>query len=109
MAWDEGEIARDLLQNFRDANKHRMHEISIVVHGETVLVEGPAPCDIERLFYLGSDKDPDDDDIGRFGEGFKAAAVCLVRDHKIEPVFGSGKRLARIRAASTAVMDTLVP
>ena len=109
VAWDEGEIARDLLQNFRDANKDRMHEISIAVDGDAVLVEGPAPCNIERLFYLGSDKDPDAGDIGRFGEGFKAAAVCLVRDHRIEPVFGSGKSLARIRAANQAAAEKLVP
>jgi hypothetical protein len=109
VAWDDGEIARDLLQNFRDANKDRMQEITITVEGGAVVLEGPAPCDIERLFYLGSDKDPDTGDIGRFGEGFKAAAVCLVRDHNIEPVFGSGKKLARIRAASKAVRGNLLP
>ena len=48
IAWDEGEIARDLLQNFRDANKDRMQEITIAVDGDAVMVRGPATCEIER-------------------------------------------------------------
>jgi hypothetical protein len=106
VVWDEHEIARDLLQNFRDANKHRMDQISVHAEGALVVVYGPVSFAIERLFYLGSEKDPDAGDIGRYGEGFKAAATCLIRDHHVEPIFASGKALARVRADGKVVADT---
>src|SRR5207247_66860 len=77
VAWDEEYIARDLMQNFFDANRDRLDEVRVEVNGSDVRVCAPAAFNLERLFYLGSEKG--DDDIGQYGEGFKVAATCLLR------------------------------
>jgi len=51
--WDEENIARDLLQNFYDANRGELGRVTIVAGGEVVRVAGPAAHDLEQLFYLG--------------------------------------------------------
>lgn len=56
----------------------------MVVEDTKVTISGPAAFDLLRLFYLCSEKG--DEDIGQYGECFKAAAVCLLRDHGIEPI-----------------------
>jgi hypothetical protein len=75
--WDEDMIARDLLQNFFDADRDRLDQIRITVNGPTASVTAPTAYDLKRLYYLGSTKGPDD--IGQYGEGFKAATVSLFR------------------------------
>lgn len=102
--WDEEYIARDLLQNFFDANRNRLPEVKVLVQGNTVTVHGPAPMELERLFYLGSEKG--DDDIGKYGEGFKVAAVCLLRDHDIHPIVASGTDVLCIRMDPEQVAGT---
>jgi hypothetical protein len=83
------------MQNFFDANRANPDEILVSVEGADVIVTAPAEFELARLFYLGSEKGGDD--IGQYGEGFKAAAVCLLRDHKIEPIALSGKQVVYIR------------
>lgn len=103
--WDEEAIARDLLQNFYDANRENLDAVKVAVKGHRVEVSAPATFELDRLFYLGSEKDRDEN-VGQFGEGFKAAALCLVRDHEIEPVVISGAKAVRIRASEEAVRGT---
>lgn len=86
--WDEEAIARDLLQNFYDANREELDSVKVAVKGLRVEVSAPARFELERLFYLGSEKDRDEN-VGQFGEG------CLVRDHEIEPVVISGGKAVR--------------
>jgi hypothetical protein len=93
--WSPTLIARDIMQNFFDANRENPVEIQVRVEGADVVVTAPAEFELARLFYLGSEKGGDD--IGQYGEGFKAAAVCLLRDHKIEPIAISGKQVVYIR------------
>jgi hypothetical protein len=102
--WDEEFIARDLLQNFFDANRDRLPEVKVTVESSTVTVFGPAPMELERLFYLGSEKG--DDDIGKYGEGFKVAAVCLLRDHDIHPIVVSRDDVLCIRMDPEQVAGT---
>ena len=102
--WDEEFIARDLLQNFFDANRDRLAEVKVTVESSTVTVFGPAPMELERLFYLGSEKG--DDDIGKYGEGFKVAAVCLLRDHDIHPIVASRDDVLCIRMDPEQVAGT---
>jgi hypothetical protein len=102
--WDEEFIARDLLQNFFDANRDGLAKVKVAVEGSTVTVFGPAPMELERLFYLGSEKG--DDDIGKYGEGFKVAAVCLLRDHDIHPIVASRDDVLCIRMDQEQVAGT---
>src|SRR5262245_12926889 len=76
--WDAAMVARDLMQNFVDANRAAFDAITIRQVKGSVAISAPAEFDLHRLYYLGSEKEADD--IGQFGEGFKAAAVCVLRD-----------------------------
>jgi hypothetical protein len=106
--WDEIYIARDLMQNFFDANRDRLEAVKVLqanLHGrQEVIISAPSPFNLERLFYLGSEKS--DDDIGQYGEGFKVAATCLLRDHNIMPVVISGNDVVCLRVADKSVADT---
>lgn len=102
--WDEVYIARDILQNFFDANRDRLTEVSVKADGKDVSVTAPVPFNLERLFYLGSEKGTDD--IGQYGEGFKVAATCLLRDHSVDIIAASGNQFLRLRIAEHAVRDT---
>jgi len=102
--WNEAQIARDLLQNFYDANRDELQAVSATLNGGDVRIAGPAGFDLERLFYLGSEKTRDD--IGQYGEGFKAAAMCLLRDHGVSPVGVSGKMLVHVRLADSFAANT---
>lgn len=95
--WDSWHIARDLLQNFYDANKDRVSDIAITRQGRTVCVDAPEPFDLKHLFFIGSHKGADD--VGQYGEGFKVASVCLLREHGIAPIAQSGRDVLRIRTA----------
>jgi hypothetical protein len=102
--WDENYIARDLMQNFFDANRERLGDVQVLVHGNTVEITAPAEFELARLFYLGSEKGGDD--VGQYGEGFKAAAVCLLRDHNIEPIVISGDQVVYLRIENQKVAGT---
>ena len=102
--WDEVYIARDLMQNFYDANRERLAEVHVELQGPNVRITAPAPFNLEPLFYLGSEKG--EDDVGQYGEGFKAAAICLLRDHGVTPVAASGQDVLSLRIAEQAVADT---
>lgn len=108
--WDEEAVARDLMQNFYDANRDDLEKVVVRREkGNVVVVEAPAVFELDRLLYLGSEKDKDEN-VGQYGEGFKAAVLALIRDHKIEPVVVSGDHATRIRASEKAVEGTkLIP
>lgn len=96
--WDEGQIARDLMQNFHDGNKGVGGVKIDRLNQEAVAIFGPNEFNVEKLFYLGSEKSKEDGDVGGFGEGFKAASVGLVRDFGVCPICISGRRGLRVRA-----------
>jgi hypothetical protein len=102
--WSEIYIARDLMQNFFDANRDQLAKVQVLVEGTKVTISGPAQFELARLFYLGSEKG--DGDIGQYGEGFKAAAVCLLRDHGIEPIAISGDQIVYLRVNSEKISGT---
>jgi len=103
--WDEDMIARDLMQNFFDANRERIEEVRIDVDHRHVTVTAPAEFNLERLYYLGSEKGKED--VGQYGEGFKAASVCLLRKYPDALlVVGSGPDVVRIRVEDTPIEDT---
>jgi hypothetical protein len=102
--WNEMQIARDVLQNFYDGNKDQLDKVKVTMHQSDVWIDAPAQFKLERLFYLGSEKTSDD--IGEYGEGFKAATVCLLRDHGVNPVGISGTNMVHVRLSPKAVDET---
>jgi hypothetical protein len=102
--WDEVYIARDLMQNVFDANRECLYAVRVEQQGADVRISAPSPFNLERLFYLGSEKGAND--IGQYGEGFKVAATCLLRDHGVTPVAASGRDVLCLRVAAEAVTDT---
>jgi hypothetical protein len=103
--WDEQYIARDILQNFYDANKDEVDKINISIEKRNnIVISAPAEFNIQQLFYLGSQKT--EEDVGQYGEGFKAACVCLLRDHNLTPVAITGQDVYHIRLSETPVAGT---
>jgi len=102
--WDEDFIARDLLQNFYDANRDQVESIRVSVDGLRATISAPTGYNLERLFYLGSEKQAGD--IGQYEEGFKAAATCLLRDYRVTPVARSDNQIVVLRIAETPVAGT---
>src|SRR5262249_41420361 len=82
----------------------RLDQVSVDVLGADVLVTAPVPFSLERLFYLGSEKG--EDDVGQYGEGFKVAATCLLRDHAVAPIVASGRHVVLLRLAAQTVGNT---
>ena len=101
--WDETMIARDIMQNFYDANRGQVNEIKISHTGGTVEITAPASFNLDRLLFLGSEKGSED--VGEYGEGFKAAAVCLLRGH-VTPVAYSDNRVLCLRVAEEPAQNT---
>ena len=102
--WDEVLIARDIMQNFFDANRTQLDKVKTLTEGTKVTISAPASFNLKRLFYLGSEKSRDD--IGQYGEGFKAAIMCLLRDHRVEPIAVSGNDIVYFRIAKEPVQGT---
>jgi hypothetical protein len=102
--WSEELIARDLMQNFFDANRKQLDKIVVTAQRNHVSVAAPASFDLHHLFFLGSEKG--DDDVGQYGEGFKAAAVCILRRQGTLLLAASGKIGVIIRLADEAVVGT---
>lgn len=102
--WDEQYIARDILQNFFDANRSNVHNIDIKTNGSVIEICAPAAFNLKELFYLGSKKG--DDDVGQYGEGFKAAAMCLLRDHRVVPLMICENSVVCMRVAHMPVENT---
>ena len=102
--WDESYIARDLMQNFFDANRNELDAVQVEALKSTVFVRAPASFNLERLFYLGSEKGAED--IGQYGEGFKVAAACLLRDPGVTPIAISGTEAVALRVSTEPVPGT---
>jgi hypothetical protein len=96
--WDEELVARDLMQNFFDANRDQVSEIKVTTAEGTVTVSAPSQYDLERLYFLGSEKGAED--VGQYGEGFKAAATCVLRSGGTFLAAASGRKVLRIRVDS---------
>ena len=101
--WNEDFIARDLLQNFYDANRDNVAGIRVLVDGSRVTIAAPKGYNLERLFYLGSEKQSSD--VGHYGEGFKAAATCLL-DFRVTPVAMSDNQIAVLQISDEPVAGT---
>ena len=106
--WGHDYIARDILQNFRDANLNDIDKIDIKVHDDQILVSAKNSFDIRKLFYMGSNKSGDDETIGEYGEGFKAACVSMIKLGINDPISISGDN-AIIISVGKAVVENMRP
>lgn len=102
--WSEELIARDLTQNFFDANRQALDKVAVTPNGTQVRIEAPATFDLHRLFYLGSEKGTED--VGQYGEGFKAATVCILRRTGTSVMAASGRSAVVIRLSEEPAQGT---
>lgn len=102
--WNPDYIARDLIQNFFDANRGQVEEIKVTQGKSSVRINAPAEYDLKRLYFVGSEKGQDD--IGQYGEGFKVAAVCILRHHGTAILAASGKNAVVISLGEPAIAGT---
>ena len=77
--WNEELIARDIIQNFRDANLDNINDVEIKINKDLVCVKATNEFDLRELFFVGSNKKDDPNTIGQYGEGFKAAIVSMIK------------------------------
>jgi hypothetical protein len=105
--WDEPMIARDILQNYRDSNVDNMSTIKVDVNKTTVTITAPAEFNLQRLFFVGSEKT--EISIGEFGEGFKVSCLCALRDFNTEIIASSGDHATRIRIGDRVKNTNLKP
>ncbi len=83
--WDQYKIFRDYIQNFYDALGYRKFKDFDHYYNESdeeLVMRAPSSFKKEWLLYLGvsSKRESEGDYAGRFGEGFKIAALCSLRD-----------------------------
>ncbi len=102
--WPEDYIARDLMQNFFDANRKQLDRIEVLAKPGLVTIAAPSEFDLKRLYFLGSEKS--EDDVGQYGEGFKAAAVCLLRNLNVPIAAVSGNHAVVIRVDDLPAGET---
>lgn len=91
--WSRETAARDVVQNFYDeVGDFAQVAIEIDDQQKTVRVSGPSTFDVAYLRYLGATtkQAPERRTAGGFGEGFKMAALVLLRDFACEVTAGAG-------------------
>lgn len=109
--WDGRMCARDLFQNFFDAATESNLKVSDIQDNlsEEDLFHYYIPeaiFDINRLYYLGSEKDGVNS-VGQVGEGFKLASLTLLRDFKVRIFAASGDSMVEIKLASKRVAEDI--
>lgn len=107
--WSADQVARDLMQNFHDANDGLSTVNVSDLSSGVVVVSAAAEFQVARLYFLGSEKSKSAGDIGGFGEGWKAACVALVRDFNVEPICISGNAGVRVRSGPVVPGTDLRP
>ena len=83
--WNNFFVMRDFVQNFFDAIGYEdfFEGFKYKYDSGVLTMEGKTSFDLDWLCYLGTStkRDPDTKSAGRFGEGFKVAALIAYRDY----------------------------
>ncbi|HMO16159.1 MAG TPA: hypothetical protein PKD64_18615 [Pirellulaceae bacterium] len=112
--WNPTILSRDIWQNFFDGTGGQMESIKAKkLPGPNanrkatyeMMISSPVTFELKKLFFLGSDKDQQIN-VGGYGEGFKAAALLLLRDHQVIPINVSANQVAVVRFAEQADAET---
>lgn len=104
--WDERLLSRDFMQNFRDGNIENISGIVTKSLSNSVSIYGENEFELQRLFYLGSEKKGNQELIGNFGEGFKASALSVLRDFNTNPYIICGENILAISISDKVVKGT---
>ncbi len=102
--WNHELVARDLMQNFFDDNRQQISKVRVETNKDGIRVTSPNSFNLERLYFLGSEKGAND--VGKYGEGFKAAATCVLRQHGTVMAAASDSQVVRIRIDDEPVKGT---
>ena len=89
--WSFEKAARDIWQNFFDANEQTLDGIKSKVTIEngtaTIRLEGAQDYDWKELVHIGAtNKEDAERSAGGFGEGAKILAFILLRDHSVREI-----------------------
>jgi len=84
--WSKFKVLRDLIQNFYDAVQYRQwsHRFSYKIDGgKLFLIASDVGFSYDWLVHIGAStkRENSGDYAGYFGEGFKIASLCAIRDH----------------------------
>ena len=64
--------------------------INVKTKNDQIVVSAKSTFDLRKLLFLGSNKAGDDETIGQFGEGAKAAYVSMIKMGVHDPINVSG-------------------
>jgi len=103
--WSPDYIARDIIQNFRDANHTEIDSINVKTKNDQIVVSAKSTFDLRKLLFLGSNKAGDDETIGQFGEGAKAAYVSMIKMGVHDPINISGDQAVVISVGPEVIED----
>ena len=103
--WSPDYIARDIIQNFRDANHTEIDSIDVKTKNDQIIVKAKSTFDLRKLLFLGSNKAGDDLAIGQFGEGAKAAYVSMIKMGVHDPINISGDQAVVISVGPEVIED----
>ena len=103
--WSPDYIARDIIQNFRDANHTEIDSINVKTKNDQIVVSAKSTFDLRKLLFLGSNKAGDDEAIGQFGEGAKAAYVSMLKMNVHDPINISGDQAVVISVGPEVIED----
>lgn len=91
--WTLHSVMRDFVQNFYDAIGSKDFAKKFVCNHENgeLIMQTPSSFDVDWLFYMGTSNKRDKEGAfaGRFGEGFKVAALVAYRDYHYDIVMES--------------------
>ena len=93
--WDHEKISRDILQNARDgivSAKMDIDQIKITTNNDQIKVYAPNEYSLEKLYYIGSSKSEQENQIGAHGEGVKKCLSDMARMGIYNPIMISGDR-----------------
>lgn len=100
--WSPDFIARDVFQNFRDGCIEQGFDVSSIktkVKNGQIHISSPSEFNLKALFYVGSTKGGDENQIGQYGEGSKAVFVSLIKMGVENPIAISGDEAVIISVA----------
>lgn len=94
-AWSPLQISLDCYQNFRDSCISAKIDISNVkteIKGDTISIYAPPEYNLEKLYYIGSQKSEEENQVGINGEGQKKVFSDLCRHSIYDPICISGSQ-----------------
>ena len=93
--WDHEKISRDILQNARDgivSAKMDIDQIKITTNNDQIKVYAPNEYSLEKLYYIGSSKSEQENQIGAHGEGVKKCLSDMARMGTYNPIIICGDK-----------------